>query len=729
MKRSAKPRHIGLKAPLLATLLVAGLVLAFFQLVSPTRLAGTWPLGITQDEVDRYARWTTFPWDRPANAVAPLWTLGASAGKGACMADHQGRRAHARWFTAGDHADSVRVKRHPEVEGGLILTFRREAPLKGQRRVELLPATATSIRAKYLEILADELGLPVAEVSFVRLASCGDTATYLKREWMGRVLLEKRMITDALSYRQAFHPWQVTELFPKVPDDTASAQALRQAWSALQLAGDSALLARSLALVDHDAALSWLLLRWLEGHPDALRTPGHFAYRHEMARIMPLYVPSPGTPPLADGIVRPWSVNPFTPLLRDTESRERFLAQRARLVEERWRIRERFAAADEAWLPLLANGVPLELVQRRARRMQEELLDGRLLDGDPVADQDRKLVPGAGMATFVQGAASAQGAAAGAGQEEQLFARLKRMKVQRVGDTLVFPRGRYILEEDLLIPPGIDVVVQKGARFELGPGVNVLVRGGLTVQGTAINPVFVRAQQDNSPYGTFAVAGDGRSQVRISGLRMSGGSEGFVAGMYHSGMLSVRGAAFTAMKGCVIGGSRGEDAVNIKGGRVMVEDCEFLEGFADLLDIDVAEGVVRGCTFRTPGTDGNGDGLDVSGATLLVERSRFLDMRDKGLSVGEGSNVLVRNNRFERNTMGIAVKDLSVAHVVDNVFLGNRTALAVYRKKPILGGGTLHLYTNVFQDNAQERTVDEHSAVVTGDAPDAGVIQRFTELP
>lgn len=712
MRRSVERRVVRPKGVLFAALITVSLVVALFQLASPARLAGEWPLGISRAEVDRFARWTTFPWERQPVAVASIWAFDAPADNGPCFAVPHARTC---WLTIGDHRDSVLLEGHPIVPGGVLITFPPEKPYKGQHAVELLPVDADAIRAKYLEILADELGLPVPEITFVRVVACGDTLVRLKRERLDKRFLEKRLIADALVYRQAFHPWRVAELFPKLDGDSVLTAALRGPWGALQEVDDSVLVTRSRQLVDTGAAIPWLLMCWLDGRPDPLRERLHFAYRMESARIMPLYVPEPDPPARADGVARPWSVNPFTALLKDPGSRQALLDRREKLAEQRWRLRDRFAAADAAWLPLLANGVPLDIVQERAQRIQRELLDERLMGGDPLAVLERPMVPGAGMSTFLAGGDGSVEQAGSSDGGQALRARLARMKTVVAGDSIVFPRGRYVIDEDLVLPPGMRMVVFKGARFELGPGVNVLVRGGLSVQGTAINPVFVRAQRNDAPFGTFAVVGDGRSHVRIAGLRISGGSQGFVAGMYHSGMISIRGASITEVRGSIIHGSGGEDALNIKGGRVRVEDCEFFDGRADLLDIDAAEGVVRKCVFRSPSADGNGDGLDLSGVRMQVLNCVFQGLRDKGVSAGEGSTVLVRDSRFERNNMGLLAKDLSVVHVVGNLFQGNAVGVGAYRRKPVLGGGTVHLHgDNRFIDNGRDQEADEHSSIAPG---------------
>jgi len=733
MRRSVSRARTGLLAVLLAAALTGGLLVAAFTFIPLERIAGRWPSGNGGEEVVRYARLFGLKGAEQQPAAAETWRLGGSAKASPCVMDEHKPGQHKRWFSTGAYTDTVKVRRHPLHDGGFIITFPRQAPLDRQRRVELLPAGLECIRAKYLEVLASELGLQVAEVSFVRMETCGEARVYLKREWMGRVLLDKRMVTGAVPYDQGFHPWRPMDLFPRIEDDSAAAATLRTALAHVHAEARTGGTKDAAALVERDAAMAWLLMRWMEGGPDPLREPGRFAYRWLNGKVLPLYVPSPAVPAPPDGILRPWAVNPFTLLLRDEAFRGEFLAKRAGLAERATWIRERFAEVDEMWLPVIAAGMPMPLARAAAKRIQRELLDERLAGGDPVAFLDRPMVAGAGMATFLHGMAgdTPAGEPVPDGVEEQddrLLARLAKLKVLVAGDSIVFRRGKYVIDEDLVLPAGHDVVLLPGARFFLGPGANVVCRGSLRVRGTRLNPVFIRPQRENAPYGTFAVVGGGKEVVAISGLRMSGGSEATVGGMLHTAMLSIRGAASTGLVACEIGGSRGEDAVNIKGGDVLVRDCAFHDGHADLLDLDMVRGAVVGCTFRNASRDSNGDGLDVSASRLRVEGCRFVGMKDKGLSVGEGSRTLVTGCHFQGNTMGIAVKDLSEAHAEGNDFTGNGTAVAAYRKKAVQGGGRVHLYGNTFTGNGQDREVDEHSSITTSDAVPPDVLGAFREL-
>jgi len=72
----------------------------------------------------------------------------------------------------------------------------------------------------------------------------------------------------------------------------------------------------------------------------------------------------------------------------------------------------------------------------------------------------------------------------------------------------------------------------------------------------------------------------------------------------------------------------------------------------------------------------------MSGSIIEVSGSVFSGFSDKGLSVGEESDVVIRSNQISDSKFGIAVKDGSHALVFDNMFRNNGDNLTQYVKKP-----------------------------------------------
>ena len=105
------------------------------------------------------------------------------------------------------------------------------------------------------------------------------------------------------------------------------------------------------------------------------------------------------------------------------------------------------------------------------------------------------------------------------------------LPVRRTGPReITVARGVHDLADDLLFPSGYDVVIEDGTDLRLGPGVAMLVRGGLTMAGSAEHPVTIRPIDAGQPFGAVAVLGDGSQRTTIRHLDLSGGSETWVRG-------------------------------------------------------------------------------------------------------------------------------------------------------------------------------------------------------
>ena len=98
----------------------------------------------------------------------------------------------------------------------------------------------------------------------------------------------------------------------------------------------------------------------------------------------------------------------------------------------------------------------------------------------------------------------------------------------------------------------------------------------------------------------------------------------------------------------------------------------------------------------------------------LVDSSIILGSKDKGISVGESSNILIYNTVFKKNNIALAVKDHSVAKVLHVNFEDNKTQLSSYRKNWQYGtGGKTYIYRSYFtaEENLLE-TSNESSLLI-----------------
>ncbi len=94
--------------------------------------------------------------------------------------------------------------------------------------------------------------------------------------------------------------------------------------------------------------------------------------------------------------------------------------------------------------------------------------------------------------------------------------------------------------------------------------------------------------------------------------------------------------------------------------------------------------------MRSSFHDIGADGIDVSGTQITVSDVRMVNLGDKGLSVGEASQLTATGVSVEDANFGIASKDLSQVVAQDvTVTRAQVAALAAYIKKPAYGPATI----------------------------------------
>ncbi len=695
MKRIVRRAPIRPLAWLLGVVIPLGLLAGALLLASPKLLTSQWPLGISGDEVRAYTR-LAGSFAEPVHTVQGLEVYRIDGA--ACPLAVAGAQQHVT-LNVGDGRYEARLD---AAGNAYVLRFAPPALFKGQEGVRLSPASTDAIKAKYLEILADELGLPVAGVSYVHLIVCGvDRGIHVKEELVSAAMLAQRGITDATVFNVSTAPAAQQALFPVVPD-TLMAAEMRTLWSAMYadlLRGATSTSAR---LIDVDMAASWLLVRWLEEAGDG----GTMAFMHRRStnRIAPLYVRELGSTP-----TQMLATDPVTALLDDPGLREAVKTRREKLIDERWRVKERFASMDRAWLPLLAQRGDLDWTEATAARIADELIEQRLVKDDPMAWHARQWVPAGGMAAYVGVGGEAVAVVAEAVESavsiEDVARRFRSASVR--GDTLVFGRGKFPIVGDIVLPPGKALVMEKGARLTMAPGSGITVQGPLLVRGTSLNPVFVRADDDGRPFRAIAVRADGRARCSIAGLRMSGGGAGSVP------MLSVQGAADVQVRDAELAG------LSITGGSATVERSVFM-GRGELLEFDHAKARVRGCTFVRGGT-----GLAITGGRVALEGSTFTALADRAVAAGKAAQVLLRDVTITGSGRAIDAMDLALVHISDSRMRDNAVAIALRRADPVQGGARAVLHTVVLEGNTQEREVDSYSGIEQVDSMDPRVLGDF----
>jgi len=296
------------------------------------------------------------------------------------------------------------------------------------------------------------------------------------------------------------------------------------------------------------------------------------------------------------------------------------------------------------------------------------------------------------------------------------------------GSEIVLSAGSYFFSKDIIIPVNTKLVISPGATLFMGEGVSLVSYSPVDARGTFGEPIKILAANGSKPWGVLAVINTEDETSHFNYLQVSGGKDDRINGVYFSGMLALHNASGD-IKNSRFENANADDAVNIKKGEVIIENNTFRDNSSDGLDIDFALGetvLINNMFF-----DNGGDAIDLSWSDVLIEGNIIADCGDKGISVGERSMPTISENIIAGCAVGIASKDSSHTIARGNIFVGNSTAISVYQKKPIYGGGSIEVEGGVLWNNARDTRADDFSNIelegVNTSVPDLSHLPSFIQ--
>ena len=153
---------------------------------------------------------------------------------------------------------------------------------------------------------------------------------------------------------------------------------------------------------------------------------------------------------------------------------------------------------------------------------------------------------------------------------------------------------------------------------------------------------------------------------------------------------------------------------------VLIDKAELINAFGDAIDIDLSKNIT---IINSKFTNAKNDSIDFMESEALVDSSVIVGSRDKGISIGENSNILIHNSIFKKNNIALAVKDKSIAKVLHTNFENNEIQLSAYSKNwQYGGGGSAFIYRSCFKGKNNLLNSSEKSNLLIDDTSIVGEI-------
>ncbi len=271
--------------------------------------------------------------------------------------------------------------------------------------------------------------------------------------------------------------------------------------------------------------------------------------------------------------------------------------------------------------------------------------------------------------------------------------------------TVVWSRGKRVLEEDYVVEKGTKLIVEAGAVIAIREGRSLLVKGLIEAKGTPQEPILFTSENPGEYWGVIAVATQRQGMNVFQNCIFEYGSNATLGRVDYTGVVSLYFSEGTVEE-CIFRDNRADDAINSKYASPTISNCRFVRNL-DAVDIDFGGGIVKNCTFR----DSRDDAIDLSSSWAIIRDNRIYGGGDKGISIGEKSFPKVYNNLILDCNIGIAIKDLSEPVMINNTVTRNKWGLALYRKKFEFGPSKGELINSIVFGNRTDVIIEKGSHI------------------
>jgi parallel beta-helix repeat protein len=354
-------------------------------------------------------------------------------------------------------------------------------------------------------------------------------------------------------------------------------------------------------------------------------------------------------------------------------------------------------------------------------------------------------------------------------RDTSLFASFERTNHNIIPDTI---QGTVLLTDtqfpwtsigNIVIPPGDSLIIREGVNIRMTPDASLINYGYLKIEGTKANPVTFDIHSNSS--GTYykskrnkwgAICIQSPDTTKIFNAILKNASSGLAHKNFKGTIsasdskLHLRGVSIhdvrnpiycykseVVIDSCWLSSNGTGDLINLRGCRDPVIKNNKLKGNfykdTDAIDLDSVDHAIIEDNLIFSFFGSNSDGIDLgeTSKNIVIRNNTILSCSDKGISVGQGSDVEATGNRIVDCMQGFGIKDFnSFARINQNTLYNNYTGVACFEKNPGNGGGSAQLENTIIASSVDKSVFsDEYSSLtVSYCLSDRDILQGYNNL-
>ena len=260
-----------------------------------------------------------------------------------------------------------------------------------------------------------------------------------------------------------------------------------------------------------------------------------------------------------------------------------------------------------------------------------------------------------------------------------------------------------IFKEKVLIKPGTNIFLKKGT--------SLIFKNKLIANGTKLNPINIKQSENNNYWGSILLLGSKTKHSELKNVNFEGGSGGWIENIRSIGMLSIHNSEDIVMENISLkNNSIYDDTMHIVYSKnIKIKNLKMTEINSDGIDIDISKNIeIDNISINSA----KNDCLDFMQSIAIIKNSFFQNCKDKGISVGENSNIRILESTFSENNIAIESKDRSFVDIKDSKLSLNKLVFSAYKKNwKYNGGGIIKSKNNEIKNNKNTLSEDKHSSI------------------
>lgn len=267
--------------------------------------------------------------------------------------------------------------------------------------------------------------------------------------------------------------------------------------------------------------------------------------------------------------------------------------------------------------------------------------------------------------------------------------------------TISVPSGKYVLEKNVVIPKGYSLYISPGVEIDLLNSSGILSYSKVFFNGSKDNPINIKST-DLTGQGLSVINANNSSVLKFVNFNnltnFSKNNWSLTGGVnFYMSDVDISHSSFN--------NSNSEDALNIIKSNFTIKKSIFNNIYSDAFDSDFSNGSIVDTLFSKCGNDG----VDLSGSVVNMKGVIFDGIGDKAISVGEGSNLVLKNTIIRSSEIGVTSKDSSSIDIEGISIENTNVGFTAFTKKSEFGPATIKANKILFKNVQMKYLIEKLS--------------------